>query len=131
MPNRSNADPRLVQGSIAVTVLTQIPRQRLSDLLCSAVEGGTGYWAQVSDMTRTANSDYVSVRFHEIERLTPRASRAKPIVKLITLEEMARGLELASTLAPQHFADFMAENDDAVTADVIVQLAMFGEVVYG
>ena len=32
---------------------------------------------------------------------------------------------------PKCFADFLTENDDAETADVLLQCALFGEVRYG
>jgi hypothetical protein len=33
--------------------------------------------------------------------------------------------------APQHFADFLNENDDADTGDVFVQCCLLGEIRYG
>jgi len=33
--------------------------------------------------------------------------------------------------APRHFADFIAENDDAETADVFLQCCLFGRIVFG
>lgn len=41
------------------------------------------------------------------------------------------GLSLMSRDYPNHFADFMAENEDAETADVFVQCCIFGNIVYG
>jgi hypothetical protein len=32
---------------------------------------------------------------------------------------------------PRHFADLVGEDDDAITGDVWLQLAVFGEVIYG
>ena len=32
---------------------------------------------------------------------------------------------------PRHFADFLAGNEDATTGDVLLQLAVFGELVFG
>lgn len=42
-----------------------------------------------------------------------------------------RGLQLMAEKHPRHFSDLINENDDAETADVFVQLCLFGEVVYG
>ena len=32
---------------------------------------------------------------------------------------------------PSHYADLVEENDDAETGDIWLQLAVFGEVIYG
>ena len=44
---------------------------------------------------------------------------------------MRRGLEVMAAQVPRHFDDFMAENDDAITAYVWLQCCCLGEVVYG
>lgn len=126
-----NADPKLLDGEITVTVPYAIGRQRLSDLLCSAVEGGTGYWAQVDQIVRTPNLDYVSVRFHEIESSEPGARNKK--VKVIDIDSLAHGVQRCalSKRYAHHFRDFITDNDDAITADVMVQFVMFGDVIYG
>jgi hypothetical protein len=49
----------------------------------------------------------------------------------ITHENIAKGLVLMCTLHPRHWGNFIAENDDAITADVFLQLVTLGEVVYG
>jgi hypothetical protein len=32
---------------------------------------------------------------------------------------------------PSHLSDLVEEQDDAITADILLQLALFGELVYG
>jgi hypothetical protein len=44
---------------------------------------------------------------------------------------MVRGLQLMADKYPNHFADFMQENDDATTSDVFLQLSVFGELIFG
>jgi pimeloyl-ACP methyl ester carboxylesterase len=43
----------------------------------------------------------------------------------------AEWLHLMPQVAPEHWADFLTENEDAETGDVFVQLCLLGEVVYG
>ena len=53
---------------------------------------------------------------------------------LLTLAKMERGFALMQEFGrPKgfHWRDFITENEDAITADVWFQLAVFGEVVYG
>ena len=49
----------------------------------------------------------------------------------ITLDNVKKGLELMRDQYPRHYADLMEENDDAITGDVFLQLAVFGELIYG
>lgn len=108
----------------------EVPKQRLRDLLCSAVEGGTNYWAQVSDLDRDEpDLEYNAATFHE---LTDDDSGYVETGVKVTYLSLLRGLQLAASgTYARHFSDFMQENDDATTADVIVQLTIFGEVKYG
>ena len=49
----------------------------------------------------------------------------------ITLADVEKGLELMRDQYPHHYADLVEEEDDAITGDVWLQLAVFGEVIYG
>ena len=49
----------------------------------------------------------------------------------ITLDNIRRGLELMRDEYPRHWADLVEENDDLITGDVFLQLAVFGELIYG
>ena len=49
----------------------------------------------------------------------------------ITLADVEKGLKLMQEQYPHHFADLVEEEDDAITGDVWLQLAVFGEVIYG
>jgi hypothetical protein len=118
-----------------------VPRQLLLDLICTAVEGGSNYWAAFGDAERATDLDYLKVRVieHEAhEEGTPRVNR------FITALEMANGLERLATKAVEHAAgrndfsaagkhlgDALSESGDATTADVVLQMAIFGEVIYG
>jgi hypothetical protein len=48
----------------------------------------------------------------------------------LDLKSIARGLEDLSTKYPRHFADLINENTDAITADVLLQCCLFGELIY-
>lgn len=49
----------------------------------------------------------------------------------LTLKAVRKGLRLMKEQYPDHWTDLVEENEDAVTGDVWLQLAVFGEVVYG
>lgn len=48
----------------------------------------------------------------------------------LNLERIKRGLTLMAKVEPEHFADIINENSDEVTSDILLQLALFGEVKY-
>ena len=49
----------------------------------------------------------------------------------ITMDNVKKGLEMMRDQYPRHYADLVEENDDAITGDVFLQLAVFGELIYG
>ena len=49
----------------------------------------------------------------------------------ITIDNVRKGLELMQEQYPRHYADLVEENDDAITGDVWLQLAVFGDIIYG
>ena len=49
----------------------------------------------------------------------------------LTIDDVRKGLELMRDEYPHHFADLVGEEDDLITGDVFLQLATFGEVIYG
>jgi hypothetical protein len=54
-----------------------------------------------------------------------------PTKYALTLKDVRKGLRLMKKEYPSHYADLVEENDDAITGDVWLQLAVFGEVIYG
>lgn len=51
--------------------------------------------------------------------------------RIIKANSVRLGLELMARLAPEAWADFMAENDDMGTCDTAWQFIIFGKLVYG
>ena len=54
-----------------------------------------------------------------------------PTKHYLTMDNVQKGLELMRDEYPRHYADLMMEEDDAITGDVWLQLAVFGELIYG
>jgi hypothetical protein len=48
----------------------------------------------------------------------------------LDLKSIRRGLEDLATKYPRHFADLVNENTDAITANVLLQCCLFGELIY-
>lgn len=99
--------------------------QRIADLLVSAFEGGSGYWARISGpyvapLRIVRGEAYMLVVDCE-ERKTYSLDR----------EAIERGLGIFRRTAPRHFGNWLAEHDDAETGDVFLQCCILGEVTYG
>lgn len=126
---------------MAITI--EVSDERIYNLLCSANYGAIDYW--VDRMTvvpgtepnpegvdgpqgETEAAPLTGGRW-EIKSEGKRAGRKRTD----TLDRAAceRGLAVMAAKYPQHFCDLLTENDDATTADVFVQCALFGEIVYG
>ena len=133
--------------TISVVTTVEIPRQRVADLLVGAFEGGCNYWikhqcfGQKPPPTPTAivspdtgevypTYDYPLTEGGECTFVAEDESGKEVTVKL-NLETLTKGLEVMAAKYPRAFADFIAENDDACTADVFVQCVAFGRAVYG
>ena len=109
-----------------------------------AFEGGSNYWIEVCDRYKPSNtlSDDLSALQerneynwgHQLPFLEGGA------IELVTYKDdkftlnrdgITVGLKLMATNSPNHFNDLVDEGGDSITADVLLQYSLFGEVVYG
>lgn len=130
----------------------KIPNQRFCDLLVSAFEGGSNYWYNdlhpvlPKGMTRLRATGAASAAgiedfcaAHRIYQVPFAGGRLEmkqgddqePCPHPLTMERMVEGLKLMAAKYPNQFAAFLTESDDAETADIFLQLAVLGELVYG
>lgn len=130
-----STEPKPATVTIATTV--NVPEQRVSDLLCGAFEGGSTYWATSCEIVSDADTDdlYPSdavMLGHDVEiEYSADDSDEDTSKVMLTRDKAIAGLQIMAQKYPSHFGDFMSENDDASTADVFVQCAVFGEIIYG
>lgn len=119
--------------AMTVKVEHTIDKQRLEDLLVGAFEGGSNYWIQRVDW-RSARRDAYEAAFDDGVTIVVSSERGDPNggrKERLDLAAMEKGLQLMADKYPRHMADLLNGNDDATTADVWLQLCLFGEVVYG
>lgn len=115
-------------------------KQFLNDVICTAVEGGIGYWSQVSNY-RWGDEIETTVRVHELDDDGTPDAIGVPITPAKVEEAIALILTKDSQydyIHPRVRSQIFAasvENDagdiDADLADIIIQVAMFGKIVYG
>lgn len=138
--------------TIIVKINHGIDLLRVKYLLCSALEGGSNYWINrigyrfaegltITDFRRGGKFQHEDNYFHPAQIIPTVPGCALEIkadcddaIYVFNLENIQKGLQLMAEGEKadiRHWNDFIEENDDADTADVFMQLALFGEVVYG
>lgn len=125
------------------TTSIAVPVDRVCATLCTAFEGGIGYWAQVERCIEPSSmSDEVKKEWGEYLRYSYPVSPGGAVIiscdanedgrtYRLDIESITKGIEVMRTKYPLHFADFIEESDDAGTGDCFVQCCLFGEMVYG
>lgn len=116
-----------------MTIEIEIPDKRIADLLCSAWEGGSNYWARAEGQPYDLAGNLTleePIRVYDIEENLDAQEEGGKFHSL-TLDKVRDGLKLMATKAPKQLGRFLAEDDDAITGDVLLQLSIFGEIVYG
>lgn len=119
-----------------------VDTQRISDLLITAFEGGSNYWiAQIRydqaplEVLWRESESYPRYSYYPLNPGGVMSIRTDDDEEQkwhrLDQEVIQRGLDLFPVKAARHFAEWMIENDDATTADVFLQLCLFGEVIYG
>lgn len=93
-------------------------------LFISACEGGSNYWCEELTPFGKTGDAYESMLagFSLVERRKRHSVFPKDIQK---------ALDLFPIEAPHQFGQFIADNADASTGDVFLQLCVFKKVIYG
>jgi len=111
--------------------------ERVKDLLCCAIEGGSNYWCKYMDrmggISPTQAEYRQDVPFVEGGWLevTEDENEGEGRTFRLDLDAIKKGLQVFAVKYPRHFADFITQNDDATTGDVFLQCCCFGDAIYG
>lgn len=119
----------------------------VSDLISTALEGGSNYWYQIVGHDKPASITFRSSLFKDDEKPHPyydfplneggavhfEADGAGEDNQVFTLnlESIHKGLNLLLDKYPSRLAAIVDESYDAEDADVFLQASLFGEVVFG
>lgn len=122
-----------------MNIQIEITERTIESVLYSAFHTGIGYWARIVDYTECERMEEAVLApdsFVQIEirpQLRDGLGRDVVITKPLNRETIAAGLRLMAATYPRHFADMLGGNMncDATTGDVLVQLAVFGKIVFG
>ena len=106
------------------------------DTLTTALEGGSGYWAMFRKVERAADLTVISLEVKpEDERSTPwrridHAAITAAAQRILT----DKSIKLHASYIGRIAADLRDEDScmmDAIGADAVLQVAAFGDVIYG
>ena len=120
----------------------EIPSEMVFNLLVNAIEGGSNEWAE-TDYHKQENK---SIAFDYWQRIPLNggtidvydAEGDNDLLGTIDLKSIQTALQLMANgedkngkaIPERHWDNFISENDDAETADVFLQLAVMGEIVF-
>jgi hypothetical protein len=136
---------------VTFDVTTKLTKENISGVLCSAIEGGIGYWACIEEVVEPHAWTFTSEEGHHHYQDYPLneggalvfsiedPSDVAEAVKRLRLDWAAiqTGLQIMCEKYPFHFCHIVEDNDgdgctsDAETGDVLVQCALLGGIVYG
>ncbi len=113
--------------------MSALGNELLSDVLCSAWDGGITYWARIDTANPPPDADC------NFEHDYPLHGGSWILLdteedQLVTFDRQSvdRACEVMPRVAPHQWANLVANDGqwDARTADIFVQCGLFGEVVY-
>lgn len=137
VPAQSGSEPDSMDFIVNATF--KVSRQQVAGALWRAF-GSQITWFRVVEVIEPP-----TLRFRSIEHLTLRmvdyplnergslgivSSEPASDVFRLDLKSIGRGLDDLATKYPRHFADLVNENTDAITANVLLQCCLFGELIY-
>jgi len=104
----------------------EIPGKRVRDVLVNAMEttlwcGATGgyHCKELESWFDSGDGAYDVYDHYENDQ---------PMQ--LTHKKLRRAIQLMGEKHPSHLQDVVEESDDAITGDVLLQLALFGELIY-
>ena len=112
-----------------------VTQEDIDDIMCSALEGGITYWCNRAEVVGKYIGEYASEQISRGGTLKLYDAEEDEVYEL-TLEKLLKGIQMA--IYENCYAEYEWFNCegidpcqiDAAVADVIVQFALFNEVVY-
>jgi hypothetical protein len=119
-----------------LTIPCKVTDDNISDLLVAAFEGGINYWCgKVETINIPTWCDnkviYASDAFKYGAQLRLYDAEDPTEQWILTEEKLSKGIQEAMKEFSYGSIDELMDNHDADTADFIIQMALFNEMIYG
>ena len=141
---REAVPPRAIStGAMEFVVkdLFRVSRARVRTLLSLALQGGVDTPYQIVDLQRPPTFWFRSDQKFTLQELDYPLNKGGSLnlvrggvnaeARRLDLDSIAEGLNVMAECCPRHFADFLNDTEDAITADVFLQCCLFGEQICG
>ncbi|BCB22245.1 hypothetical protein [Bosea sp. ANAM02] len=128
----------------AVSISIPVPMDKIHNALVSAFEGGANYWLHGDELVEGYRKPDSNLVWYGHEAVFAQPFKAKLRFedpkkeegndegeRVITNADIERGLVLMATKAPRHFADLLSDQGDQTTGDVLLQMIVLEDIVYG
>ena len=117
---------------IVMTLTFPLSEGTFHDQVTTSIEGGSNYWARIDVGEHQPGwRNYFTAKYTIIEISDEKAGAVQGQTYELSLDKLKAGLQIVADKYPHHFKDIIEQSGDATTADVLVQCALFGEIVYG
>lgn len=141
---REAVPPRAIStGAMEFVVkdLFRVSRARVRTLLSLVLHGGDDTPYQIVDLQRPPTFGFRSDQKFTLQELDYPLNKGGSLslvrggvnaeARRLDLDSIAEGLNVMAECCPRHFADFLNDTEDAITADVFLQCCLFGEQICG
>lgn len=128
----------------AVSISIPVPLTKIHNVLISGLEGGANYWLHSDELIDGYRDPSSNLVWYGHEQVFSQPFKAKLRFddpqkdegngegeREITNADLERGLMLMATKAPRHFADLLSDEVDSTTGDVLLQMILLEDIVYG
>lgn len=121
-----------MKKEITITVKKEITQEQLSDLLCTALEGGSNYWYKhIQPLDNAKEYNTSSMYAALIEHGFTIKDKESGEVFTVKPEKFELAFQLMADKYARHFNNFINDGGDAETADVFLQLCVFDDIIFG
>ena len=122
-----------MNNAIQIKMTVELDRQRVVDTLINALEGGSNYWLTSYSLGSGEDDSEKELQgiLNGIGGMLVKENDRDEKSHVVTVKDIEAALQDMANRYPWHFKNLVDENDDAETADVLLQLAALKEVVYG
>lgn len=124
-------------------IKTNIPDLLIVDMLVTAFEGGSNYWATLGFVDRThfvkGNSlaenvarSVLADKNYKLDVYDVESDEDEPeLLGTMTYASIEKAFNIMANEYPEAYRNIITENYDADDADIFFQLAVMGELVFG
>ena len=113
---------------MVIILMHKIPNEQIVDMLITAFEGGSNYWCLAapyhpSKWAEQINSGRMKVKVYDREV-------EDDLLGTVTVRSIRKAIPLMMEDYPHVYSRWITEDYDAWDADIFLQLATMGEVVF-